>query len=118
MTKRFSHGGNDGDDPDSADLNSDIIRRNVWVDGMKTGIELASAKTKTRADAEQGGQDWEDVNEITYPAVDPVTQDGIEARFHRHRKVFPVRHETQQKSDQAINDPPMDPYKNKINITI
>jgi len=41
--------------PDGADLNGDVVGRNVRVDGMKAGVKLTRSQSKTGANAEQGG---------------------------------------------------------------
>ena len=106
----FSHGCDDSDDPDGADLDGDVVRRDIRVDGMEPGIELPSSEAEARADTKQGGQDGEDVNQITNPAKDPVAEDRIKAGLHRHPEVFSEGHQAQQESDQAVDDPPVDAF--------
>ncbi len=78
---------------------------------MEPGIQLTRSKPKTCADSKEGGQDWKDVNQIPYPSEDPITEDRIEAGLHGHGKVFTEGHQTQQKSNQTVNDPAVNAWK-------
>ena len=89
------HRCNDRYAPYSNDLDRDIIGFDVRINRVKSRVQLSSPESKTGANAEEGGEDGKDVDEIADPSEDPISEDRIKTGFHRHRKSFSERDETE-----------------------
>ena len=75
---------------------------------MKAKVQLSGTKSKTGTDTKQSSLNGDDVNSITKPTKDSVTNQRVKARFHSHGQVFSVGHEGQKKTNETIHNPTMD----------
>ena len=79
----------------------------VRVQSSESVIHLLAANSQTGTDTEHRAHHWEDIDGISHPTIDFVTDQGIETRSNSHWKTFSVTHEGKKKSNYYIHNPPV-----------
>lgn len=75
---------------------------------MDTSIELYGTQPQTCAHAKHSAHDGKDVDDVTHPPIDLVSNQRVKTGADGHRQALPVTHEGQQKTNNYVHDPSMD----------
>mmetsp|Transcript_66929 Transcript_66929/g.145429 ORF Transcript_66929/g.145429 Transcript_66929/m.145429 type:complete len:341 (-) Transcript_66929:149-1171(-) len=72
-------------------------------------VDLNGTQSQVCADAEDGAEDRQDLDDVTKGAIHQLSDDRIECEAHRHGKSAAVSHETDQDAHEDISNPPVQP---------
>ena len=77
------------------------------VDVVHSRVDLYHSQSQRGAHPEQGGYHGQDIDHISGPTVDLISDQGVEARLHRHRHPLPECYEAEEESYHYVYYPPM-----------
>ena len=78
---------------------------NIGVDVVHTRVNLNNSQTKRSTNSEQSCDHTQDIDHISRPTVDLISDKRVKAGLHRHRHSFSEGDEAEEKSYNDIDDP-------------
>ena len=78
---------------------------NVWIQASESIVQLLATNAKAGTDAKHSADHREDINSISHPTIDFVSEKGIETGADCHGKAFSVTHEGKKEANHHVHDP-------------
>ena len=78
---------------------------NIGVDVVHTRVNLYNSQTERSTNSKQSCDHTQNIDHISRPTVDLVSDKRVEAGLHRHRHSFSEGDESEEKSNDDVDDP-------------